>query len=477
MPLSRDSGVFLLCGQLLLRGKTPYVDFWDHKPPVVFLIDALGLASGLGRLGVWLVEALILAVGAASIGEVVRRRLGWTAAITAAVWFGVAIRAPSTYGGGNLTTVYAAGFAGAILAIALAAPAGRTWYAVAGALGGAIAMTKQSCIGVPLGFGLVLVASAFRSREERARAIAYAAGALLVPGLILGWLAAVGALDAFLDANLVYNRAYLDLSRPGFDRRYFDGWPPVAAWLVRERLAAPFLIATAAALASLFREDGATWARGAGAVVVIALAVDYELALLPQRYFTHYLHALVPSIGVGLALGAGALARRASKTPSPRARLALSGLALVPLLSTTPQLFDAWRSLATVERRPPYELSLIALLRETPAGEPIYIWGADAGLYFVSGRECPSRYIYIYPLLLPGYGTDERLGTLLAELQRRPPSVIVDTSAVDRGQVPPIALLENAQWSSARALHAWVQARYEPLPRLEGGWLVYRRVR
>jgi hypothetical protein len=39
---SRDSGVFLYVGWRLLQGDIPYRDIWDHKPPLIYFVDALG---------------------------------------------------------------------------------------------------------------------------------------------------------------------------------------------------------------------------------------------------------------------------------------------------------------------------------------------------------------------------------------------------------------------------------------------------
>ena len=40
---SRDSGVFLYIGWRFLNGDIPYRDVWDHKPPLIYFVDALGL--------------------------------------------------------------------------------------------------------------------------------------------------------------------------------------------------------------------------------------------------------------------------------------------------------------------------------------------------------------------------------------------------------------------------------------------------
>jgi 4-amino-4-deoxy-L-arabinose transferase-like glycosyltransferase len=43
VPLDRDEGVFGYAGQVILDGGLPYRDVLDHKPPVVFYLNALAL--------------------------------------------------------------------------------------------------------------------------------------------------------------------------------------------------------------------------------------------------------------------------------------------------------------------------------------------------------------------------------------------------------------------------------------------------
>ena len=60
-PTGTDSVVFLYIGRIILNGGMPYRDAFDHKGPLVYLLDAAGLAVG-GVFGVWLLELLFLTV-------------------------------------------------------------------------------------------------------------------------------------------------------------------------------------------------------------------------------------------------------------------------------------------------------------------------------------------------------------------------------------------------------------------------------
>src|SRR5512133_2524989 len=58
---SRDSGVFLYVGWRLLMGDVPYRDVWDHKPPLIYFVDALGLTLTPASLwGVWLLQFIFI---------------------------------------------------------------------------------------------------------------------------------------------------------------------------------------------------------------------------------------------------------------------------------------------------------------------------------------------------------------------------------------------------------------------------------
>src|SRR6266508_2330841 len=69
----RDSSVFLYIGEQILAGQLPYRDIWDHKGPVIYYLNALGLyLAGGSRWGVWALEFLSL-FAAAKLGFILMR--------------------------------------------------------------------------------------------------------------------------------------------------------------------------------------------------------------------------------------------------------------------------------------------------------------------------------------------------------------------------------------------------------------------
>ena len=60
-PPAEDSSVFLYIGKRMLEGKLPYRDLFDHKGPILYLIEVSGLRlSPHSTNGVWVLEVLNL---------------------------------------------------------------------------------------------------------------------------------------------------------------------------------------------------------------------------------------------------------------------------------------------------------------------------------------------------------------------------------------------------------------------------------
>ena len=58
VPEYVDSGVFQYIGRKILEGYMPYRDIFDHKGPLLYLINALGLQL-MGRNGIRLMDWII----------------------------------------------------------------------------------------------------------------------------------------------------------------------------------------------------------------------------------------------------------------------------------------------------------------------------------------------------------------------------------------------------------------------------------
>ena len=105
-----DYSIFQYVGERIREGQLPYRDVFDHKPPLIFYLNALGLALGGGsRWGIWALQ--LVAVGSAGLLGFCRAaacRLGCYPAWLAAAGF--LLNLVFVHEGGNLTEEFALPF-------------------------------------------------------------------------------------------------------------------------------------------------------------------------------------------------------------------------------------------------------------------------------------------------------------------------------------------------------------------------------
>ena len=83
---SRDSGVFLYTGWRLLNGDIPYRDVWDHKPPLIYFVDALGLSLAPDSLwGIWILQFVFIFLTLLLVYRLLDREFGIYAALASTV--------------------------------------------------------------------------------------------------------------------------------------------------------------------------------------------------------------------------------------------------------------------------------------------------------------------------------------------------------------------------------------------------------
>lgn len=95
-----DSCVFQTMGLALLQGKIPYVDLFDHKGPILYFIDALGIWIGDGKIGIYILQILANTVSFIFIYKTIRLFLNVIP--TLCVFTGSLLLYAYFYGEGNL---------------------------------------------------------------------------------------------------------------------------------------------------------------------------------------------------------------------------------------------------------------------------------------------------------------------------------------------------------------------------------------
>ena len=434
-----DAGVFLYAAQLLLDGGLPYRDVWDHKPPLIYLIDALGLVLGGGSaLGVWALQALACAAAAALGQRVMARAFGTPAALFGTIAWLLAVPRILLQDGYfmNFVQVFLGPLQFAALALYLDEERDRTrtWRTPAiGATAGLAALLTPAGLGIWLAIGTHLIATRVSRGRLGPLAVRFgllALGAAIPLAMAGAALGLAGVWGEAWDQAVRYNALY-------------SGTVSVAGRIDSLAYGARLLgsggfLFVALAGAALALRDRATLPRASDArrlvsVALLALPFEAFLGSASGRQHAYYWLAALPALGILAAYGATAFARSVSPRLARRVRqpaatvtalaivLGLAALAArpVPLMvrvATTPE--DGVNAAATQY-----------LVENTRPGETAFIWGSRAGVLFTADRRSPNRYIYQYaPLWTRGYESVRHVNELAAALTERPPTIFIDAS-------------------------------------------------
>jgi hypothetical protein len=478
----RDSGMFLYGGQQLNAGRALYTDIWDHKPPLIFAINALGLRLGGGSMhGVYALEAVALAAAVAFSYATLRRIFGRGAAAFGTAGWAAALAFVIN---GNQIEEWALPLQfGVLLLFVLGErrPRGGWPLIGAGVLIGLLFFLRPNMIGVGVALGGFLLLRLLITRNRHAdlrRIIQFCAGGLAVLLIVVVIFALSGTLGEMWFAAVTYNTLYASnaaLSRGdalqwGINLLLPSGLPVLA------------LVGWLAAVGTLLVTRRIPPLVG---VALIALPLELLLASLSARRYDHYYVAPLPALAVLAAYVGAAVISGAGRAGNVWAAALTVGVVLLPgveVVNRTTSAFPIPDSSA-LQR-------VVAVVREeTAPGDTVLIWGAQPLINFLAERPEPSRYFFHSPLFMQGYASPQVFETFLNDLRANPPALIIDTAITDRG-FGPLDAERRATWleevsgrdpavtaiPEISVIYDYFVENYERAGAFNFGWEVYRRV-
>ena len=462
----RDSSFFLYVAQRVQEGALPYRDVWDHKPPLIFYFDVIGLAlSDRGIPGVAVVEFVTLLI-AASVGFLaLRRTLGTLPALFGTIAWTTAI--PIMLNGGNRPEEYAWPFQFGAIALYLSerrAGASRWRWAAIGVLAGFTSLLKPTILGVWAAIYLVEAGRAVQLRSISAIArpvLLGTLGGLAVTLPVGAYFIATGAANDLVDQvvrfNVEYSRSTLSGNlaalAQGVKLTAVSGLLPIAlaGWVM--------------GLVQLVRRSAPEDARPLLAVALLALPIDFALASATGRPYAEYFLACLPTLGILAAIALSSirpsLERAAARLALPPGILVVSVAVLcaVVLASAIPALVEYRRAQGSTDQERTRSQATAYVAGHTAATDHVLFWGGEGGLNYTTGRRSPTRYAYQYALYMRNYQRPAQVDELLNALQRDPPSMIVDASPATI-DVPPLDRSVRAGWTL-------LEPKYTVLPEMD----------
>jgi hypothetical protein len=429
-----DEAVYLTGARELLRGRMPYVDFADHKPPLVFAYYAAAQLLHEGMLSVRLLTSLFVVPITAFAASAFYRhdRRGVAAGLIFLVWSAAFLGHDMLAVNCELLTLAPLGLA--VAALRDDGEARRPARAfVAGLLVGVAALFKlQALAWAPaLGVALFFARPGEETLPRMGRLGVLGFGTVLPLVVAWGVFAAQGAGEAFLYWNWTHNVAYA-ASRPSVA----EAGERASAYLL------PFLVATGPLwwVGWRAREERTAHERR---LIMALLAFSLLTALLGLRLYAHYFIPLY----FPLALAAAPWVADRLRPPWPRpARVFVlwPAILLTGFTAANAYLYLVRDDVYT-ETRPVFS-RVAARLRENRCfGESgLFVWGFAPMFYTETALPVGSRFLLV-GFSLVGYvsgsqAPDERLvqaehsDWLMADLEQNRPTYVLDTARAGLGR-------------------------------------------
>lgn len=444
----RDSGIFIHIGSQVLQGMVLYRDTWINTQPLLYVINALGLWLGGGSMwGVWGLETALFCLAAAACFRILRKALAPLAAFTVTLTSFWAVFQLIL---ANYSEEYAAILQAGILALLFLVylpGRGRLSRPLAGLgmgiLAGLVFCLKPTYIDVAVSVIALLVMLAWLGRVPKAviHAALVGAGFLAVNAAVFLYFALHGALDDYIADGLLFNTHYVKMDLAGRLHSLLE--------TLEFLYASPFFFALACLWLGLVIFLLVLWKRNTGprhggvktslatvdwlapgpAILLFLGLLNLPLVVLSialsGRNFGHYYISLFPA--AFLLFGAVVTyLHQAIRQPAARTLFQCLLAAVLLFGSYEPAL-----QIATYLREPgvPDERADVAeyLRANTGAEDKILVWGWESIIYFLAGREPPTRYALQFPAYLDTPYRQAALETIQKDLLADPPAFIVDT--------------------------------------------------
>jgi hypothetical protein len=424
VPFERDEGAYAYVADTISRGGLPYLDAFDHKPPMVYYIySAAFRLFGHSIRAPRLMAALFIFFGCLLSCRIVLRATGSLyAGILTMFLLGTATASPAYTGFGSNAEIFMAPFLLGGFCLLLEEAASAYLPALSGLFFGIAFSIKP--VAAPLAFAGVTVLLISRRGDFRKAALAalsFAAGCALPILLFAAYFLAKGAIGPFWEGLYKYN----------------VGYAATVSWM---EMFPMFL----SSMKEIMAVDPVTWAAGIAGILLFFLRKEFPAKLpyfaflaggaaavaLPRYFYGHYYLVLIPFLIIGAGFGAGQFMGEKSRFAA-----GLVFLAVVLAAAGTQVKYFRMSSAALLQNQyganPFYQSVGLAeyLKTGTRRDGMVYIIGSEAQVLDYSGLRSPGRIFYFYPLMIPSALRAAFRAETLSAIQRTPPEYVVFVNA------------------------------------------------
>lgn len=469
---SRDSGVFLYIGWRWLNGDIPYKDVWDHKPPLIYMVDALGISLTPDSLwGVWLLQFIFLFITILFIYKALDQQFGILAALSGAIVLasGLVILLEK----GNVTEEYALVFQATCLLLFVRAhrmdyPLRSTFWL--GLCAGLALNFKQTTIGVWVAYVLILTIIRLRQRKFPVRdGLSFLTGFLLPTAVIITYFDSQNALIDFWEQAYLYNFIYIG-KHDGI-RSLIPVFTKGFLLLTRGGILYLIVVAWFAGLVYILLHRKETtnplvW------LALLALPIEVVLITTSRRSIIHYYLTMLPVASILIGSMVHTIPRSLAKLhiPTPRLQALIPSVLLVTVLLLQLDHVRNYTPQVPGLRFNQHTAVIEYVVQNTNKDDMVLIIGAESLINFLARREAPTRYVYQYPLQL--LGRRPMFEEYFNQILENKPVLIIDTrgrNAITEKLYEPLQKRSEIVRDGVR----YLGENYEQVAQF-GEWFVYR---
>lgn len=430
----RDSGVFQYIAWRWLEGEVPYKDVWDHKPPVIYALNAAALwLTNQSPWGIWGLEIIFLAISVFLLFQVIRRLFSEFSALISI--FSFVLTYPYLLSGGNLTTEYTVLFTIVIYYIYWFHQDKKNSYLAIGFLTGVSFFTKQNAIAVGVTVALITFYTYF-SRQIKfdqfvSKILLLLSGFFLAIFPFLIYFSVNNALPDFWDAVFRYNFAYINSSK--LDK--VDSLLHTFRILSSSGFTFFWLISCISSLVyCIYGKRNHPQDTKIYIFVILNSLMELLFVATSGRTYNHYYLSLLPiitfSFGHFLNFFETELLRNLSKKTviiPLKTFLSISFLFGILVTQLNNMQRDAFFPFADVNSSQRIDSLIEIIYRESSPEDTILFIGGETSINMMTGRKSPTKYTYQFPLVTEGYFTEANIQEFIEDIYSNQPSLIIDT--------------------------------------------------
>ena len=384
-----DSAVFVYVARVILDGGMPYRDTFDHKGPLIYLIDAFGLLIN-ERVGIWLLEVLTLYLTFLFAYKIARllRCDQFTSYLGVIISVFVLL---CYFQGGNLTEEYACAFITVALYCFLkffitGSITIHNWF-VCGVCFVSVCLLRANMIAlwIVMCIGLLVVWIKNKKKFDVLRFVSwFMAGALFVLLPIFIWIFKNDAFSAFIDNYIVFNMLY---SSDQQTVSFYNVWGTIKFFVLNPVILASILLLLCFCVKQNKLVD---W------LCLNALLLSIIMSSISGRKHVHYGMIFYPFVIYAFLRLLSSLIRNRTAVKSAFIRSIKIVITLLSVIGYY-HIFVPYNLFVSKIMGTERQVAKI-IQSMTTKTDKITVCGNDDAVYLLSNRKSASKYSYQFPI-------------------------------------------------------------------------------